>query len=39
MRRIVTFDSASADGYFAAPDGGLDRVLHDPVGGTGRTAR
>lgn len=27
MRRIVAFDRVSADGYFAAPDGGLDWVV------------
>src|SRR5256885_4286618 len=29
MRRIVTFDWLSADGYFAAADGGLDWVVPD----------
>jgi dihydrofolate reductase len=29
MRRIVTFDRVSADGYFAAPDGNLDWVVPD----------
>lgn len=30
MRRIVTFNNVSADGYFAAPDGNLDWVVEDP---------
>lgn len=30
MRRIVTFNNVSADGYFAAPDGNLDWVVQDP---------
>ncbi len=30
MRRIVTFNNVSADGYFAAADGGLDWVIDDP---------
>jgi dihydrofolate reductase len=29
MRRIVTFNHVSADGYFAQPDGNLDWVLQD----------
>lgn len=29
MRRIVTFDRVTADGYFAAPDGGLGWVVPD----------
>jgi dihydrofolate reductase len=29
MRRIVTFDWVTADGYFAAPDGNLDWVVPD----------
>ena len=29
MRRIVMFNHLSADGYFAAPDGGLDWVVQD----------
>ena len=29
MRRIVTFDRVSADGYFASPDGNLDWVVPD----------
>jgi dihydrofolate reductase len=29
MRRIVAFDRVTADGYFAAPDGGLNWVMHD----------
>ena len=29
MRRIVTFNNVSADGYFAAPDGNLDWVVQD----------
>jgi dihydrofolate reductase len=29
MRRIVTFNNVSADGYFAAPDGKLDWVVPD----------
>jgi len=44
MRRIIAFDRVSADGYFAAPDGGLGWVVPDPeldrgaaenLGGTG----
>jgi hypothetical protein len=27
MRRILTFNHVSADGYFGAPDGNLDIVL------------
>ncbi len=30
MRRIVTFNNVSADGYFAGIDGGLDWVVDDP---------
>jgi dihydrofolate reductase len=30
MRRIVMFNQVSADGYFAAPDGNLDWVVHEP---------
>lgn len=30
MRRIVTFNNVSADGYFAARDGNLDWVVQDP---------
>ena len=30
MRRILAFNNVSADGYFAAPDGGLDWVIRDP---------
>ncbi|MGH9194912.1 MAG: dihydrofolate reductase family protein [Acidimicrobiia bacterium] len=30
MRRIVTFNNVSADGYFAAKDGNLDWVVQDP---------
>lgn len=30
MRRIVAFNHVSADGYFAAPDGGLGWVVQDP---------
>ena len=30
MRRIVTFNNVSADGYFAGIDGGLDWVVQDP---------
>jgi dihydrofolate reductase len=30
MRRIVAFDRVSAEGYFAAPDGGLDWVVPEP---------
>src|SRR5712691_3748533 len=30
MRRIVTFNNVSADGYFAGIDGGLDWVVPDP---------
>jgi dihydrofolate reductase len=30
MRRIVTFNRVSADGYFAAPDGSLDWVVPEP---------
>jgi dihydrofolate reductase len=30
MRRIVTFNNVSADGYFAAADGNLDWVVQDP---------
>jgi dihydrofolate reductase len=29
MRRIVTFNNVSADGYFARPDGNLDWVVPD----------
>ena len=29
MRRIITFDRVSADGYFAAPDGNLNWVVPD----------
>ncbi len=29
MRRIVTFNRVSADGYFAAPDGNLDWAVPD----------
>jgi len=29
MRRIVMFNRVTADGYFAAPDGGLDWVVPD----------
>jgi dihydrofolate reductase len=29
MRRIVTFDHVTADGYFAAPDGNLSWVVQD----------
>jgi len=29
MRRIVMFNSVSADGYFAGADGNLDWVVHD----------
>jgi dihydrofolate reductase len=44
MRRIVTFNRVSADGYFASPDGGLgwvvpeeelDRGAADNLGGVG----
>lgn len=31
MRRIVAFNRVSADGYFAAPDGGLDWVVPEPA--------
>lgn len=31
MRRIVTFNRVSADGYFAAPDGNLDWVVPEPA--------
>ena len=31
MRRIVTFNHVSADGYFAAPDGKLSGVVPDDV--------
>lgn len=31
MGRIVMFNQVSADGYFAAPDGNLDWVVHDPA--------
>ena len=30
MRKIVTFDRVSADGYFAARDGSLEWVVQDP---------
>lgn len=30
MRRIVAFNRVSADGYFAAPDGGLEWVVPEP---------
>lgn len=30
MRKIVTFNNVSADGYFAGPDGKLDWVVQDP---------
>lgn len=30
MRRILAFNNVSADGYFAAPDGGLGWVIRDP---------
>ena len=30
MRRILAFNHVSADGYFAAPDGGLGWVVQDP---------
>ena len=30
MRRILAFNNVSADGYFAAPDGGLSWVTSDP---------
>jgi dihydrofolate reductase len=30
MRRIVTFNRVSADGYFASPDGGLGWVVPEP---------
>lgn len=30
MRRIVTFNNVTADGYYAAADGGLGWVLQDP---------
>lgn len=30
MRRIVTFDHVSADGYFSGPQGNLDWVVQDP---------
>jgi dihydrofolate reductase len=29
MRRIVTFDNVTADGYFTGPDGSLDWVVAD----------
>jgi dihydrofolate reductase len=29
MRRIITFNNVSADGYFAAPDGNLNWVIND----------
>ena len=31
MRRIVTFNNVSADGYFAGPDGNLNWVVPDPM--------
>ncbi len=30
QRRIVMFNQVSADGFFSAPDGGLDWVVSDP---------
>jgi len=30
MARITAFNRVSADGYFAAPDGGLDWIVPDP---------
>ncbi len=30
MRRIVAFNNVTADGYYAAPDGGLGWVIQDP---------
>jgi len=31
MRRIVTFNHVSADGYFSGPDGNLNWVVQDPA--------
>lgn len=31
MRRIVAFNRVTADGYFAAPDGGLNWVVTEPA--------
>lgn len=30
MRRIVAFDNVTADGYFSAPEGGLEWVVQEP---------
>jgi len=30
MRQITMWNQVTADGFFAAPDGGLDWVVHDP---------
>lgn len=30
MRQIMMWNQVTADGFFAAPDGGLDWVVHDP---------
>ncbi len=38
MRRIVTFDWLTADGYFSGPDGGLDWVVPDDEQSTAAVA-